>query len=453
MIPFKFLPALNRKRGVSLNLFFLTWMIIPLALTHAQKPDYQGYIVKLNGDTTFGKVFMVERYANSQKIDFQEEGSEAIVRYLPHQIKAYGNIGLSRYESFFTVVNHSSFRVKQLTYDAVYDMKNDSIFLQLLVKGKMSLYYFKDGEDQNHFFIQKEGEPIEELINYRYLLEKREGSKVHQYIIEPEYYKTQLAKMTADCGPIKADFEGKRYKNLPWKIEDMQALVVRYNGLMEGRSEYQFIGSYRERESRFRWGLVGGLTPTKIQFEADANTPVAFQNADFGVGPGLGLGVFVTAANEDRSKPWSFYGELFLMAFGSTSQVESFINPDLYYNYNMYLSFSYTRLSEILHYRVINKPQLQLYALGGLSQSVFGLSTNTLEIVRYINGTESSTSREIVAKKDLTPIELGLQGGLGFSYKSFMLEMRYEYGMGFLNVSDVQTSRGTFQGLIGFYLN
>jgi len=39
------------------------------------------------------------------------------------------------------------------------------------------------------------------------------------------------------------------------------------------------------------------------------------------------------------------------------------------------------------------------------------------------------------------------------SYKSIMLELRYEYGTGLLNTSDVSGPRSTIQALVGIYMN
>jgi hypothetical protein len=136
----------------------------------------------------------------------------------------------------------------------MHEMKRDSVFLQLLVKGTMLLYYLKDGDDQNHFFIQKEGEEMEELINYRYLLKKKEGAKTHDDIMEPKYYLDQLARIMSDCELINKDFESGKHKRLPWKREDMQDLVYRYNGLTGGSNEYRSLEVLNERKSRFRWG-------------------------------------------------------------------------------------------------------------------------------------------------------------------------------------------------------
>jgi hypothetical protein len=62
-------------------------LIFSCSTINAHETSLKGYVVDLNGDSTFGEVFMIDRYANSQNIYFQPTGSDSMQRYYPHEIK------------------------------------------------------------------------------------------------------------------------------------------------------------------------------------------------------------------------------------------------------------------------------------------------------------------------------------------------------------------------------
>jgi len=95
-----------------------------------------------------------------------------------------------------------------------------TLLLKQLVKGRLSLYYLKDGKDKIHYFIEKLNNPIQELIDHRFL----RTINFKTYEVHLDTYNQQLYDLCEDC----SNYSGTMFKYL-YQETDLIPLVMRYN--------------------------------------------------------------------------------------------------------------------------------------------------------------------------------------------------------------------------------
>ena len=120
------------------QLFF--GLLFSVGLINAQTDFRSGYILKLNKDTVFGEIdYRVDKLMG-EVCRFKIKGSE--VKYSPNDILEYRFID-SRY-----------FVSKEL--------KGKNVFLEILIKGQINIYYLRDSIG-DHYFLEKDTSGIVEI--------------------------------------------------------------------------------------------------------------------------------------------------------------------------------------------------------------------------------------------------------------------------------------------------
>lgn len=137
---------------LALALLFATNMLT------AQTDFRPGYIITNAGDTVYGKIDYRGDLYMSSKCKFKYE-NDSICKYSPHDIH--------------------SFRFIDGKYYVSRELKDKKAFLEYLVNGEVSFYYMRD-ELGNHYYVDKEGEPLKELL-YRGGLHYVEDTEVEVY--------------------------------------------------------------------------------------------------------------------------------------------------------------------------------------------------------------------------------------------------------------------------------
>lgn len=104
---------------------------------HNFKP---GYIITTNNDIIPGYIDLKRKAISSKICLFKKTKKDSIIYYIPNQLKAYG------------IENSNLFVTKTIQTDSI---NNSNIFLEVLIKGKITLYsYYSDGK--NYYFLERE---------------------------------------------------------------------------------------------------------------------------------------------------------------------------------------------------------------------------------------------------------------------------------------------------------
>jgi len=117
--------------------------LLAISYTANAQTDFRlGYVIKAEGDTLSGEIDYRGDQMMSQVCKFRSSPDSAAIEFYPWDIVGFRFIGSKYYVS--KVVG------------------SNNIFLEFLVKGKLNLYYLRDG-DTRRYFMEKGDEPMQEI--------------------------------------------------------------------------------------------------------------------------------------------------------------------------------------------------------------------------------------------------------------------------------------------------
>lgn len=142
---------------------FILLILLP-ALLFAQSNYKPGYIITLQDDTVRGFVAF-KGWNTPEKINFKNYADAAVEIYKPTNINGFGVKGSSSsYETYKGRVSQDRLDLSSLSIGIDSTFKKDTIFLQVVSKGKnITLLHYKDFIKDRYFIAEKNGLP-DELI-------------------------------------------------------------------------------------------------------------------------------------------------------------------------------------------------------------------------------------------------------------------------------------------------
>lgn len=418
----------------------LLLIILFPVLLFAQKNYSAGQVITKAGEILKGEIDYREWNVNPHQIRFRKGGEVKI--YKATELRSFKIDAKNEiYESAVVLYNTEELDWEEMpqfqTYrdiDNAIQMQQDTVFLMVLVRGKMNLYQLIDKKKRLHYYYRKGNGPYEPLI-YRIVKIMRPGEILMNDILQEnnlprsivfEDYKGQLKYAMLDCGNMDSGIDKLTYSR------SIMDVVRRYN---ECAGQLIYLKP-KDRASKFLHGFVGRA---QSSFEiADANNGAATTlpstwSTTFGVGIELGI---------PRSKgKFSWIVEALYMRANST--VTTSEEPlDLGSK-----DFSYTldvrgfRFNGLLKYTLLTG-NIQPYIKAGL-------------------GTSSYTRRDFLVK-DLTTIQTRRQSLLktepfliaSFGLKAYnvFLEGRYMTGNDINKVTGFDTAMRRVSILLGYSL-
>lgn len=119
-----------------LGLLFLTGLI------NAQTDFRPGYVISLDGDTLIGEIDYRDDIRMSKICLFKSKDSDNEIKFTPNNIIA--------------------FRFNEGKYFVSKEVNGGKIFLEFLIKAKVSVFYVRDNKG-DHYFLEKEGLGLTEI--------------------------------------------------------------------------------------------------------------------------------------------------------------------------------------------------------------------------------------------------------------------------------------------------
>ena len=156
------MKALNKIIIVLFIFFFLGYNS-----THAQEDFVLGQIVQLDGTIVAGRLDVKDFQSMSKRINFMDEKGN-ITLLMPNELASYQVAGGPKFVSK--------------------DVDGVKYFLQMLFEGKANLYTRRDFKGKNHFYIDKKGFPLKEILFTQEVISTENGnylstSKQHEGLL------------------------------------------------------------------------------------------------------------------------------------------------------------------------------------------------------------------------------------------------------------------------------
>src|SRR5690606_14484166 len=205
--------------------FLLLAGIIFFSLAEAQSDFRPGYIVTLEGDTLQGLINLRGDKLNARDCIFKQDDNSEKVTYTPDQIRAYGIQNLKRF------VSPSSL---------AYDLKN-SAFLEYVAEGPLTIFFYKDDENVEHFLASKDTVIME--LSYQ-LNSSQDGQLRSKF----EKYKGQLRYLLGDEPALFPLID-----KIACNKKDLRRLAEEYKRLRHPVNE-SFV-SYQKKNIKFKFAI------------------------------------------------------------------------------------------------------------------------------------------------------------------------------------------------------
>jgi hypothetical protein len=376
----------------------------------SQQNYLPGYIVPLKGDTLKGFIDYRNWEGTPDKVAFKKELSADKVIFRALDIKGFSVVD-EWYESAIIQTDISSGEIEKLSFDSRPELITDTTFLQSIVKGKKSLFFYRNMMGKDQFYIKNDS-------SYELLIYKKYKKEIDDRIAvnENKKFRGQLSFYMSDYPKIQA-----RLSSINYAKDDLEKLFDEYYKATQ--SEFEF--HKKKDRTNVEAGLLTGLSLTSLKFSGDAY--FYFVKKDFKQSLNVPIGLFADVILRRNRRKWSIYNELIFTSYKAASTFTDYESANNYTIYNTMLKFSWLKMNNMIRFKFpINKAFIFFNA--GVSNGYIISETNH---VRRVN-TFYSTVRPSEGKALYTThkYEPGYNFGMGTRFRNYSIEFRFENANG-----------------------
>jgi hypothetical protein len=404
--------------------------ILTFQLAFSQENYIPGYVIKKSTDTLFGYIDYRNWKKNPDKIYFKTNIESNPISFNPIDIiefKVEGEI----YVSGIINTEVSPTRTDMLNDDPQINIKVDTTFLQTLFRGKKSLYYHKNSNGKENFYI-KQNTGFDLLIYKRYL-KQQDGKRV---IIEYRKYLGQLTLYLNDCETINSKLENTSYKQ-----KSLIELFQYYYKCSQSNISFQ-----KEIEKiHTEIGVLAGVSLTSLEFHSDAFAYLV--EAGYNPSINFSCGIFFDFILPRNQGKWSINNEILFSTYKVMGSYEEYENENYYSVTTTEFGYSYLKINNLVRFKY-PIGHLFLFLNGGISNGFAINETNYKKKESKFYTTERDV--EELALNDTRKYEQGFILGTGLKYNSFSLEIRYEKGNGMSEYMVLNSSTKRIYFLLGY---
>jgi hypothetical protein len=251
---------------------FLLVIAVSFSLAVSGQINFKkGFVITLQNDTLYGRINDRGGYANAKLCVFHQKKGPTF-RYAPQDIKAY------------RMMNDKYYVARKVSVGG----KDIYSFIDVLIKGEVSLYHNWKNKDQA-YYIEKKDKNMVGLINEEMILRyKPEGNVAvvysPTYILNNRIYKDTLSSFFSDSKKAQAQIKG-----LDYDAKALTKITKTYiSDICKGNNCINYERDLRAYTPRF--GIMAGIQRNEISFLPSAEEHRAINAKDFYSNP---LGLFV----------------------------------------------------------------------------------------------------------------------------------------------------------------
>lgn len=422
--------TMQTKDNISRYLFILITILIS-QYSFSQSNYLDGYIINLKGDTIFGLIDYRNWDTNPNKIDFKHKTDNAAITYTPLNIIEF-RVHDEIYVSGIVNSEISPTLTARLEKDATINLKIDTAFLQILIKGNKNLYLYKDSQGKSNFYIKKDTN-YELLIHKKYLTETNYGRLA---INENKKFIGQLNFYFADCFSMQSTSKGLKYNRT-----SMQKLFEDYYK----QTQKDILFKNKIEKVSIEIGVLAGMSVSNLVFKSldfFYLTEINYKQSS-----NFTAGIFFDIIQPRSLGKWSVNNELLYTSYSMTGSYNNYEHENKYVIKTTELGYSYIKMNNLLRYKYqIGK--MYIYINGGISNGYAIKEVNLLK-----KESKLYTTYRIDYEKAIDTsrrYEQGLILGLGAKYNKWSLEIRYEGGNGMSDYSFLNSSTTRLYFLLGY---
>ena len=406
------------------KIFLILLLLCSFAKAKCQNDLHEGEITLFNGKSIQGFVGYKLWERNPVKINFRENPDSKSITY---GIKDLARFSV-RNDSYVRAIVNEEISLTT-TYDEKLNLVTDTVFLQTLISGPKSLFYLKNRDGKELFYILQ-GTTYELLVFKTFYQDidrsdNQNGNLINQstgtakVVTANKKFIGQLSVYLNDCPSIQSQLTKTIYGK-----ESLTNLFEFYYKSTNQQVHFQ----KKSEKTKGIFGLLAGPSVSKINFY-DSSFHQDLVNLNFPSSTNITGGLFLELCFPGKKRDWSFESELM---YTSYHVKQSYDKSN--FNYTYAFGFTYLKLNNLIRYN-FSTEKFRSYLNVGFSNGV---------AISKINNYDSYTSLNVYpTEKGLEKTrgyEQGILAGCGFIYKKIGMEIRIEKGDGITPPSFLQSN-------------
>ncbi|MEL1244113.1 hypothetical protein AAEO56_07575 [Flavobacterium sp. DGU11] len=384
------------KQILSIVAFFM------ISAAFAQINYQPGYFISNNGAKTECLIRNVAWKDAPVEFDYKaNEGAETqkglIKNVSEFSVESY------KFKRFRASVDRSSTIMDQMSTSAVPEWKTETLFLKVLVEGKVTLYQYEDGNIVKYFFSTGDHSNAEQLLYREY---KEDG-----VINTNTKFRQQLFNLMRDKLADTKDFENIRYRK-----DALSKLFVEYNG---GTGEMKDLTATQNRSS-VNFKITPGISMGSVTIEDRLGNGIEF---DFKSKPVFRIGAEVEYIMPFNNNKWALFTD---------PNIQFYKNDGSQGVYNWTMQYKFIELPfGARHYMFLNNDSKLFIDIA------FAAVLNVGDCYIQYNEVKRGISKSS-----------NFAAGVGFAHKQYSAEVRYGFGRGLTDLHDTWGATYSSAGLI-----
>ncbi|HSI90981.1 MAG TPA: hypothetical protein VK927_07680 [Adhaeribacter sp.] len=416
----------------------------------AQKDFRPGYIVTLQNDTLRGLVNYKGDIKSALKCDFKEKTGTEAQTFTPDQLLGYGfNSGRFFETQQIPIINYQYNKLTN-NFDQVPVPGNQDLnFMEVLVKGRATLYFMTDAASTKHFYIRKEGSEIKELVYLEAFMDSNEQNRAKQefgnrILYRSKRYAGTLTQEMSDCPALNAKIENTAFKRSAF-IE----LVTDYN---KCAAPDQKILLSKKPKQQLTWGVMAGVNFSKLNMTASHDHFIG--KGSYGYEPTVTAGIFMDVNLPDLNEKLSLHNALLLSKKNHYSLYEVRNHSYSRYVYDAKFELTYIRLASILRY-TLPQGRIKPFIGAGISNGLLTEMKEDIEETYFYMNSEPLVITKPAVFPTPRKYEFGMIGSLGLDFglpgsRKLLLETRFEFANGFSPYTGIRARNTNISLLLGY---
>lgn len=395
----------------------------------AQQNFVTGYYMTLQGEKVDVQINDQNWDKNPTFIEVMREGGDTknIQKITAADVKGIVLTSGDVFDAFVVEVDKSPTDFKLIQPGSQPLITRDTVLLRAIVKGVTNLYYLKDENAKEHYYISKGDDVPVELINR---IARHKDETITGYVTLPIYRNTLSTYLTG-CQKVSDQLE-----TVSFKLKVLKNLVTEYNQCVSTKD-----GEYLATEEKIKWEIGGivGVTYTALSIQSTDHKPLtepAFSNA------GYTIGASVTAILPRSRGKWAIKNEVMYKPLKFDGTYEEGVNDDrgIYTKVTTNFDMGYVGINSLVRYRLLDAG-VKPYLIGGIANNFMMIDNNNQVVYRRFYATENTKEQKPI--ESIRKHEQALIVGVGFSLHKLAGEIRLERGNGFSPIANMKTSKNT----------
>jgi hypothetical protein len=310
---------MNIKNNIEKILLLIILMFICRS-AYCQENYLSGYVISLNGDTLNGFIDYRNLEKTPNKISFKANLNNNKSEYTPLDIKGFSVVD-EIYESAIIKTELTN----GLETNAALNIGMDTTFLQTMIAGTKSLYYYKNDFGNELFYIKTD--KTYELLVFKKYLSNQEGTNT---IVQNKKYIGQLFLYLRECSDIESKLKETKYTK-----QSLEELFQHYYRCTQSSIKFQ----KKTEKISSQLGLLAGISLSNVKFGNRY-----FPNSKIDMSLNFAGGLFLDLVLPRNKRKWSIYNELKYISFNENGQYTVSESAEVFEITHMKNKYSYLTL-------------------------------------------------------------------------------------------------------------